>query len=453
MKTLKIYIAAICLLAFQVTLAGKTPKYVFYLIGDGMGINQATATEYYMHSRGLGDLNFYHFPVFAKIMTIPADKLVTDSAAAGTALSTGHKTNVGMLGCLPDGTAAESLAEKAGRSGRGVGLVTSDAINQATPSAFYAHVKSRSEYDTILSQLINSSTVDFAAGATTNSKKHSASYWISEARAKGIEVFSGDDTYTPVLGRRVLYLSDDISKVELTYAIDRKDGDRSLEDFTSAAIDYLYTNFSKGFFLMIEGANIDHTSHSCDAAATVKEIMDFSRSVDLALEFYRRHPDETLIVVTADHETGSCSLVGNRPEVLSSQNASKTALTNSLTALNKEKRDVHWSEVRELIAEKTGLWKSVPVSREEEIKLSDLYKKSFIDGVENLEKDLYHTNTEIAVEAIRYLDGQAGIIFFQRSHTAAPVGLYAIGVGADRLTSCTDNTDVPKIIAAIAGYK
>ena len=452
MKTIKICLLALCLSVFQISVSAKTPKYVFYMIGDGMGINHAVATEYYMHEMGMGDLNFFHFPVTGFVTTYSASKRVTDSAAAGTALSTGFKTKNGTIGQLPDSTVVQTLSEKAGLAGKGVGIITSDGLNQATPSAFYGHTAKRGNSDELVADLL-AADVDFAAGATFYTKEHDPEYWIAKAEEQGIKVFYGQNKYTPVRGSRVIYLSDDLGKSALPYAIDRKEGNRSLEDFTTSAIDYLYSNFKNGFFLMIEGANIDHTAHSQDAAATVKEVLDFAISVEHVLAFYRSHPDETLIVVTADHETGGCTISNGDLSILKDQTASKTGITNAIAALSKSGREVCWSEVKALLSGSTGLWDKVPVSREEEVYLAELYKKSFIDGVESVEKDLYHSNQKIASEAVRYINSNAGFNFNTGSHTGAAVGLYAIGVGAEKLTACRDNTEIPKTVAKIAGYK
>lgn len=451
MKRFRIALAVVLLTAFSLQAVAKAPKYVIYLIGDGMGINQAVATEMYMHSVGMGDLNFRHFPYSGYITTSPANSRVTDSAAAGSALSTGSKTYNGAIGLDADSTAVETLAERAARSGYGTGVVSSDAVNLATPSAFYAHAKSRKDYDKIASDLVNSK-LNFAAGASILSKDKDYDYWMEQARANGFRVFGGKESYAPCEGR-VLCLSDDLTSSNLVYAIDRKEGQTRLTDFASAAIDHLYRNCRKGFFLMVENAMIDHACHSRDAGAMVQEIIDFSQTVDCVLEFYEQHPDETLVIVTADHETGYTMIGNGEAELVGCQKCSMNELTSCLTEMGAGDRIPGWPEVKQLLSDKLGLWDKVPVSKEEELVFTQLYKESFLDCKSDLQKDLYNSNKKLAVEAVNYLAGKTGIYQYKGSHSGSPVGLYVKGACAAEFMVCKDNTDVPKVIAKVAKYK
>lgn len=451
MKRFRLALAVVLLTAVSLQAAAKAPKYVFYLIGDGMGINQAVVTEMYMRSVGMGDLNFRHFPYVGFVTTAPSNSRVTDSAAAGSALSTGCKTYNGAIGLDADSTIVETLAERAVRSGFGAGVVSSDAVNLATPSAFYAHAQSRKEYEKIASDLVNSK-LSFAAGASIMSKEKGNDYWMEQARAKGFRVFGGNESYTPCKGP-VLCLSDDMTSSNLVYAIDRKEGQTRLTDFTAAAIDHLYRNCRKGFFLMMENAMIDHACHSRDAGAMVQEIIDLSGTVDCVLEFYKQHPDETLIVVTADHETGYTMIGSGKAELIGCQKCSMNELTSCLTEMSSGGRIPSWPEVKHLLSEKLGLWDKVPVSREEELVFTQLYKESFLDCKSDMQKDLYNSNKKLAVEAVTYLAGKAGIFQSKGSHSGSPVGLYVKGSCAAEFMGCRDNTDVPKVIAKVAKYK
>ena len=453
MKKIKILLVVTVFLATSVTVWGRTPKYVIYMIGDGMGINQTAMTESYMRAMGMGDLNFRHFPVATFITTHSASSLVTDSAAAGSALATGVKFNNRSISMLPDSTVVETVAEKADKCGRGVGIVTTDAYNMATPAAFSAHSVNRNNYDDIIECQVTRPVADFAAGSTLTSKKGKTEEWIALAEANGIRVFSGDEKYTPVRGGRVMYLSNNLNASDLAYSLDRKDGDRTLMEYTGAALDYLYSNFRNGFFLMVECGAIDHSCHSRDAASAVGDIMDLADCVDRALEFYAKHPDETLIIVTSDHETGGLVIRGDHPEVLANQKCTVNALTDALNELSADGVEVSWWEVKKVISEKTGLWDKVPVDGNEERVLTSLYKETFLDGAGEDVKDLYHSNKKIAVEVVRYLDYKAGVVFTQGGHSGAPVGLYVKGVQASEFAGCRDNTDVPKVLVKVAGYK
>lgn len=444
-KTITTIIALIMLCA---SLCAQTPKYVIYIIGDGMGINQAYASKLFNG----GSLNFMEFPYHSFITTYSANSLVTDSAAAGTALATGYKTKNSALGVDADMNPVKSVADYAKAKGFGVGVITSVGLNDATPGAFYAHTDNRNNFEIINQQLIDSK-VDFAAGPTF--KGNDIPDWLDKFRAKGVNVFVGKDEYKPVKGQRVLYMGKNLS---VPYAIDRKPGDSELADFSEAAIDYLYTNYKKGFFLMIEGGKIDGACHADDAATAVKEVIDMAKSVDLALNFYKQHPNETLIIVTADHETGGFTMGAGssamHPEILANQKVSKDVLARHITALRKEKNDnVSWNDVKELLKEDLGLWDTIPVSKRQEADFTQVYKEVILDRTAAEDENLYSKNDMITKAAIDYVDKTAMTTYSFGSHSGTPVGLYTIGVKADSFKSCMDNTDVPKMILSVTKWK
>ena len=166
-KIRNLIIAAITFLLISASAsAAKQPKYVFLLIGDGMGVNEVFGTQLYNRATGLGPetVNFTQFPVVTLVTTHSASSLVTDSAASGTALSTGVKTYNDAMGVDIDRNPLPNIAEWAKAAGFGTGVATSVGVNHATPAAFYAHTASRNEYEKIALQLIGSD-IDFAAGA------------------------------------------------------------------------------------------------------------------------------------------------------------------------------------------------------------------------------------------------------------------------------------------------
>ena len=451
MKKFRIILIAAVLFC-SVSVWGKTPKYVFYFIGDGMGVNQAMATELYMQSQNMGELNFRHFPVTTFVTTFSNNATVTDSAAGGTALGSGEKVNNGAIGMRPDGTWTAPITDFAKRSGYAVGIISSDALTLATPAAFYGHAPSRNDEEILGGQLMEAD-IDFAGGPSVWPPKDGGEYWSEQARQHGYTVFTGKNAYKHGTKGKVLCLSENLKSNALQYALDNDGSATSLEDITAAAIDHLYTNSKKGFFLMAEGAQIDHAGHSQDPATGIIEIIDFSRSIDLAIQFYKQHPDETLIVVTADHETGYCIVKDGNISLVKSQKCSLNRLTYLLMQLGKDNKEVTWGQLKGLLKEQLGFWDTVEVSREEELILSDLYKKTFIDCSTDNIRDLYSSNSQLAVEAVRYLGQQAGVIYYRGSHSASPVGLYVMGSGAQEFASCKDNTDIAKTIKKLAKYK
>jgi alkaline phosphatase len=436
-------------------------KYVFFMISDGMGINQAYGANIFNSANGITDepLNFTTFQTKGIITTHCANTLVTDSAAAGTALATGTKTNSGSLGTDPDGQPLTDLTELAKAAGYGAGVITSVGVNHATPGAFYAHAQNRNQYDLIARQLIESK-VDFAAGGGFNFEKKKpfrGADYVKAAREAGIGVYVGKSEFKNIDKSRRALLLESTEHNELSLAIDRdSEAQVALSDFTSAAIDYLYSNYPQGFFLMIEGGLVDHAAHNTDAVSDFYEINDFAVSVDLVLEFCRQHPEEAVVVVTADHDTGGLALGAGRyeihPEKLAFQTESKNALTDKFDALKNSGREVSWEEVCSLLSESLGLWSKVEVSEEQEARFKQLYEDIFVKKENSLEKNWYATNSRLVAEAVDYLDRTACYTYPFSSHSGAPVGLFVTGARADEFKSCSDNTDIPKMIRKIANY-
>lgn len=459
MKKIKTILAAVMVFAASVQLGAQTPKYVFYMIGDGMGINQVYAAQAYSRAMGQSDLNFWNFPVRSYVTSYSASSLVTDSSAAGTALATGVKIKNSALGIDPEGNKPVTIAEYAKAKGIGAGVVTTVGINHATPASFYAHTPSRNQYNDIAEQLI-ASKIDFAGGSTfLTSKGATPQDLVEKARQAGINVFCGRDEYKSVKGKRVIYLSDVLNRSDLPYALDRKEDDMELADFTSAAIDYLYSNFrNKGFFLMVEGGSIDHACHSDDAATAVHEVIDFTKSIELALNFYRQHPNETLIVITADHETGGFTMGSGsyemKPEVLASQKISKDALAAKIADLRRSKNDnVSWNDIKELFKAELGFWDTIPVSKRQEMVFTDVYKTTILDNSAVMDENLYSKNDLLTKAAIDYVAKAAMITFSFGSHSGTPVPMFAIGAKADSFRDCHDNTDLPKTILKVTRWK
>lgn len=450
------FFALVWLLFLSVSLLAGNPKYVFYLIGDGMGLNCVCMTDSCLKENGEDGLSFCNFPFRSFVSTNPVGLLVTDSAASGTALSCGGKTINGMLGVNPAEEPMVSVAEKAMRSGYAAGVVTSVGVNHATPAAFYAHVRSRKMYDEIFDQYLESG-IEFAAGGGILLSKHSPrsqKQCVEIARNKGINVFLGKNEYKESKGR-VLYLGDEISDSDLPYAIDRPEGATSLADFTSAAISHLYSVSRKGFFLMIEGGKIDYAMHANDAATGLQETVDFDEALACVLDFYEKHPHETLIIVTADHETGglTSSNFSGKPGCLSAQTGSIGSVSKELRKLHLSGKEVSWTEVKGLLQRNFGLWTEVDVDPEEELVLKQLYADTFLFAKNTEKKDLYSKNYAIAVEAARYLARISGYEFGSNNHTAAEVGLWVKGDKAFAFSACSDNTHIAPLISSLAGYR
>lgn len=269
-------------------LDAQQAKYVFYFIGDGMGVNQVQGTELYLgeleEKIGITPLQFTQFPYATMATTFSATNGVTDSAAAGTALATGNKTKNGAIGVLKDlQTPVYSIATWAKDKGCRVGVATSVSVDHATPAAFYAHAAGRSSYYAIGTDLYKTG-FDFYAGSDflqpEDKNNPQAENLYQMADQYGYTIARGYKDYlkkSKKAEKMILLQPEASSKTDRTaipYAIDRKKGDMTLQEITRSAINFLSKDLSKGFFLMVEGGKIDWACHSNDAATVFHEIMD-----------------------------------------------------------------------------------------------------------------------------------------------------------------------------------
>lgn len=459
------------LLALTLSAQGKA-KYVFYFIGDGMGVNQVNAAETYLGALqgriGIEPLCFPSFPYSAFVNTQSATNGVTDSAAGGTALACGQKTKNGTLGMLKDlTTSVSSIADWARNSGAAVGITTSVAIDHATPAAFYAHVKERHEQYTIGKQLVESAN-DFYAGSDftipTDPEYPNGNTLYEEANSKGFTIARGYADYQNKAAnakKMILLQSEEASKADrysIPYALDRKDGDLTLTDITRAGIDFLMKKQGEknGFFMMIEGGKIDWACHANDLAF-IPELIDMDNAVKVAYDFYKQHPDETLIIVTADHETGGIVLSRGLYEInlaaVGNQRITIEKLGKELHKMHDVKGDkLVWDDVKTFLAENFGFWDKISLTDEQTQRLESSFKK-IMDGTSKDQRTLYQNDDELAVTVRNIMSECAQVGWHVTSHSNGYVPCFAIGAGADQIHGRIDNTEIPKIVAKAAGWK
>lgn len=466
-------ITFILLFTCVTVLAGfaQSAKYVFYFIGDGMGVNQVQGTELYLGELegriGIVPLCFTQFPYSTFATTFSATNGVTDSAAAGTALATGRKSKNGTIGMLKDQqTAVNSVAVWAKNSGCRVGVSTSVSVDHATPAAFYAHNAGRGNYYEIGKDLYTTG-FDFYAGSD---------FLDPDQKGKGESLYdlAGKNGYTIARGYKdylkkskkadklILFQPEAASATDrsaLPYAIDRRKGDMTLAEVTRSAINFLSKKADeKGFFLMVEGGKIDWACHSNDAATVFREVMDMDEAVKVAYEFYAQHPDETLIVVTADHETGGISLgtgaYALNLQALKHQQVSEGGFTRIINALRAQTGNkVSWEQTEQALKENFGFWGNVPLSQKQTDRLKAVYEKSLAGQEAKLEKSEYAQDEPIAAEAKRIMDEKALVGWTSGGHSAGFVPVFAIGAGAELFQGQMDNTEIPGRIAKAAGYR
>lgn len=274
-------------------------KNVILMIGDGMGISQVYAGM--TANKGTLNLEKCQFVGFSK--TYSANNYITDSAAGGTAIACGTKTNNGAIGVDEDGNPVKSILEYASENGLATGVVASCAITHATPASFVAHQPSRKMEEEIAEDFVNSDVTLFIGGGKKQFESRADKVnLLKKLTEKGFQLaFDLDDIKKITTGKLAGLVAD---KHPDPYP---KRGE-FLPESVKAAINLL-KNDDDGFFLMIEGSQIDWASHANNGKATVNEVLDFDRAIKVAFDYADKDPN-TLVIVTADHETGGMALTG-----------------------------------------------------------------------------------------------------------------------------------------------
>lgn len=462
----------VLLFLFAGAVMAQKAKYVFYFIGDGMGVNQVNGTETYyaaLEGRiGVKPLCFTQFPYAALVTTYSGTNGVTDSAAAGTALATGHKSKNGALGVLVDQkTPVNSVAVWAKQAGAAVGVGTTVSVDHATPAAFYAHQGGRGSYYAIGQDLIKAG-FDFYAGSDFMQPKpkdadNTVISLYDQCERAGYTLARGykDFLRKSKKANSIILLqtqeASDKQRSCLPYAIDRTPKDMTLQEVTRAGINFLTRKEKEGFFLMIEGGKIDWACHSNDAGTMFRELKDMDDAISVAYEFYAQHPDETLIVVTADHETGGLSL-GRGPYLLHTD----------LYKYQRMSTDAYSAHLKEL-SEKLGskfTWDVVKADLKENwgfgdgVKLSDKQKQTLRAAFDTMtngtaqDKQSLYAKVDALADAAREVMAQCALIGWQSGgHSNGFVPVFAIGAGAEQFHGQIDNTEIPIKIAKAAGWE
>ena len=389
-------IAAICSIALLAGLSATTAeakkkdekaKYIFLFIGDGMGYNHVAATESYLSYKE-GKLGGYmltmsHFPYFGMATNYSANSYITDSSASGTAIASGQKVNNYAMGITPDNQPVKSMAYDLQEDGYKIGIVTTVPVNHATPGAFYASSPSRNDYYDISKQIVKSGFDFFAGSGFLDFKGPKGEYQAIDTylEKNGYEVSYGiKEFWSEAEGKDKMILCQESNRAESAGEYISSGAiaeDAALCELLQCGMEYL--GDKEPFFIMCEGGDIDWGGHGNKIMPVVTTVIAFDNAVKAAFEFYKKHPKETLIVVTADHETGGLSL-GAGPEID---------------------------------------WKL----------LEEQWEK---DGEQN----------NLGYMENKDLNRKASIGWTTGSHTGAPVPVFAIGKGAEKFSGRMDNTDI-----------
>ena len=462
---------------------GKTPKYVFLFIGDGMSYPQIQSTsdylgalndeDYWQAQPSLDDnqgaildgpeyLNFMNFEGVGTAVTFDSNSFAPDSASTATSIATGHKTYSGSINVDETGTVEyETIAEQLkAQKGYEIGVITSVNLNHATPAAFYAHQASRSNYYDIGLEMVESDFDYFAGGGLldpTGSEgdqtdlyqlAQEAGYTVARTYAEA-EAINADTDKAIIIEEN---LADDDA---IPYELDRTEDMWSLADYVEKGIEVLDND--TGFFMMCEGGKIDWACHANDAGSAIHDTQALADAVQVAIDFAAEHPDETLILVTGDHETGGLTIgfagtdYDTYLDLLENQKISYAKFDSDYVASYKENKtpfeDV-LSDIEELFGLKAqGAADDKLVLTEYEMEqLRAAYEKS-VNGTAASEYDqeeyvLYGTYEPLSVTITHIINNKSGISFTSYSHTGLPVAVLAEGVGAENFSGYYDNTQI-----------
>ena len=488
------------------------PKYVFLFIGDGMSYPQVQLTNYYLSaSQGQNagtvtvegeektkldsknNLTMMSFPIAGSAQTYDSTSFAPDSASTATSIATGKKTWSGSINVSEDFTQTyETIAEKLkAQKDMKIGILSTVNLNHATPAAFYAHQASRSSYYDIGLEMIDSGFDYFAGGGLlqpTGKEKdkedlhalaEEAGYKVVQTQAEA-EALKAEDGKVIAIDE---HLADSSA---MSYELDRAEEEWALADYVEKGIEVLDND--NGFFMMVEGGKIDWACHANDAASTITDTIALDNAVEKAVEFYNEHPEETLIIVTGDHETGGLTIgfAGTDYDTFlknfENQKISYAKYDSDYVSGYKENK-TDFETVMKDVTELFGLQGPAGTDSEttQQKDSADQHPESDNDGALVMTeyeygqlKAAYETTmsrtgeeAEFAQdEYIRYgsyepltvtithiLNNKSGINFGSYAHTGLPVEVLVQGVGAESFDGYYDNTDIYSKMAALLGVQ
>lgn len=448
-------------------------KYVFVFIGDGMAVAQTSAAEIYANAMaqkepGFKKLGFTQFPAQGITTTYDASSIITDSASAGTAIVSGNKTLSGVINMDAGKTIRfKTIAEYAKEIGWKIGVVSTVSIDHATPAAFYSKAPSRGDMYDIAVQLTQSGFDYFGGGgfAQPKGKKGDQPDVTDLARKAGYTVVDTVDAFKALKalpGQKVIAINETLQDASaMPYDLDRQEGDLELADYVSKGIELLMND--KGFFFAVEGGKIDWACHANDAAASIGDTLAFNRAIAAAVEFQKKHPKDTLIIVTGDHETGGMSIgyAGTKYTTafqgIAKQKGSFQAFDDQVVANYKDGRTAADARLSDLLPE-IKRWFGIDYATLSQ-KDKELIERAFIRTMKGelaltSQEDpylLYGGYEPLTVTLTHIVSQAAGIGWTSYSHTGLPVATYVLGASQWLFDGYYDNTDMFTKLAAVMG--
>lgn len=447
------------------------PKYVFLFIGDGMSYPQFQAAADYLGAKqdspddildGDAKLNFMQFDVAGSAVTYDSSSFCPDSASTATSISTGHKTYSGTINMDETGTTPyQTIAEKLhSQLGYKVGVISSVNLNHATPAAFYAHQASRNNYYEIGQELVASGFEYFAGGGlkkvTGNDKDKESLYDLAKQAGYQVAMTQAEAQALAADSGKMILIDEHLADSDsMDYELDRADGQWALADYVEKGIEVL--NNDTGFFMMCEGGKIDWACHANDAGSTVADTVALADAVQVAIDFAAKHPTETLILVTGDHETGGLTIgfAGTDYDTyltnLENQTISyaqfdeqyMTAYQENNTPFETAMQDVERLFGLKLAGEEGD---GLVLTQYEIDRLEAAYALSMTEydaeSYTQQEYVLYGSYNPFSVTVTHILNNKSGINFASYAHTGLPVAVFAQGAGAEAFGGYYDNTDI-----------
>ncbi|HWI13311.1 MAG TPA: alkaline phosphatase [Burkholderiales bacterium] len=436
---------------------GSAPRNIIILYADGAAGTQWELGRYASHH--LLNAPFLATDVVMRdgalgvMSTAPANALVTDSAAAATAMSSGHKTDNDMVSVLPDGKRVQTVMEAAKATGKRIGLVSTAPVYDASPAAFSVHANSRRAYQALVDQyvtlepdvLLGGGREFFVPSTQPGGRRSDGKDVIALFRAKGYEYVRDVTELRAARGARLLGL---FAAGDIDYEIDRDVARQpSIGDMAAAALKALAGRSPQGFVLFVENENTDNSAHRNDIAALIRELFAFDAAVKAALEFQREHPD-TLVIVTGDHETGGLSITNALKDLKSVSESNRFYASNA-------DLDSVW-RIKLSLDKATKLIGRKPDPETLDRVIAEHFPGFVLDAdlreailqQRPLERNFsYITQAALA----RMISRKTAIYWGSTGHTTEPVLVGALGPGAERFRGYMDNTGFATRLKSLLG--
>ncbi len=470
----------------------KIPKYVFLFIGDGMSYPQFQAAADYLGavadddeelalpSRSYADragavlngpiaLNFMNFAAAGSAVTYDSCSFAPDSASTATSMATGYKTYSGMINVdITGSTKYETIAEKLHKQkGWKIGIISSVNINHATPAAFYAHQASRNSYYEIGEEMISSGFEFFAGGGlkrvTGPDKDKTSLYELAEQAGYKVTFTQADAEAVTAADEKVILIDEHLADSDaMNYEIDRKEGEWALADYVKKCIEVIDND--TGFFVMCEGGKIDWSCHANDAGTTVADTLALADAVQVAIDFALEHPDETLIIVTGDHETGGLTIgfAGTDYDTYLDNLVNQTisyvqfdaqyvnGYKEAGTSFEDAMKDVEALFGLKLSGDEGDILLLTEYEVERLRTAYDLIMSEYsVNDFTQEQYVLYGWYNPFSVTVTHILNNKSGLDFTSYSHTGLPVAVFADGAGAEAFNGYYDNTDIYHKLASM----